>query len=73
MKSSGIDDAHIRLRKEFEEKLPPETVDGTLEDSVAKLIKGARVQQFVPVLAERIARDRLRTMSQAAPQLRRTG
>jgi protein-tyrosine phosphatase-like protein/uncharacterized protein DUF3562 len=73
MNSQGMDDIHVRLRKEFAATLPAETVDRTLDDSVATLTKGARVQLFVPVLAERVARDRLRAMSREAAPLRRTG
>jgi arsenate reductase (thioredoxin) len=64
--SNAIAEVDARLRKEFADLLSPETVDRTLQESVAQLTDNARVQLFVPVLAERVARDRLRALTRTA-------
>jgi arsenate reductase (thioredoxin) len=67
MAQSGIADADARLRSEFAGVLSVETVDRTLEESFSRLERSARIQAFVPVLAERAARDRLRHLATRKP------
>ncbi|MFP5332594.1 MAG: three-helix bundle dimerization domain-containing protein [Acidimicrobiia bacterium] len=51
-----------RLRREFDGQLNTETVQRLLDDSVATLAARARHSTWVPLLAERFARDRLRAV-----------
>ena len=48
-----------RLEAEFGELIPPDTIDRTLEESYERWSE-ARITMYVPVLAERAARDQLR-------------
>lgn len=51
-----------RLRREFDGQLNTETVQRLLDDSVATLAAGAQYSTWIPLLAERFARDRLRAV-----------
>jgi arsenate reductase len=53
-----------RLHGEFRGTFSAETIDRFFEESVGHL-EGARVQPFVPLLAERFARERLQAAAQA--------
>jgi arsenate reductase (thioredoxin) len=53
-----------RLHTEFRGTFSPETIDRFFEESFGHL-EGARVQSFVPLLAERFARERLQATAQA--------
>lgn len=48
-----------RLRGQFTGTFGPETVEGVLSDSLARLSDGARITAFLPLLAERFAKERL--------------
>jgi len=51
------------LEREFAGVYGPETIERFLTDSVDQLLPQARITTFVPVLAERFARDRLRALA----------
>ena len=51
------------LRDEFAGVFGPETIERFLTDSVDQLLPQARITTFVPVLAERFARDRLSALA----------
>jgi len=50
------------LTREFEPNVPWDTIHEVVEDTFASL-GGARIKSFVPILARRMARDRLRRMA----------
>ena len=54
-----------RLTPEFEGVFGPETLERFVEESWEQLSATARHQTFVPVLAERFARERLRALAQS--------
>lgn len=54
-----------RLHEEFEGVYSPETIDTTLSDSYESLAARAKITTFLPVLAERFARERLSAAAQA--------
>jgi arsenate reductase len=54
-----------RLAAEFAGVFGRETVERLVHESRARLAETARVRTFLPVLAERFARDRLRALAQA--------
>ena len=56
--SRSLVDVKARLQEEFD-GLPPETVDAVLQQSTTDLIERARVDDFIPLLAERRTRERL--------------
>lgn len=51
-------DTKTRLQNEFD-AVPPETVDAVLRQTTDELVAQARVETFIPVLAERQTRARL--------------
>jgi protein-tyrosine-phosphatase len=51
-----------RLRQRFDGQLNAETIERFLNDSYEEIAAGARLQQWLPLLAERFARDRLRAL-----------
>jgi arsenate reductase len=53
--------ATSRLAREYEGRFNQETVERFVRDSFASL-ETSRVQSFVPIIAERFARDRLRAL-----------
>lgn len=57
--------ASTRLRGEFSGIYSPETVDATLSDSFESLAARAKITTFLPVLAERFARERLSAAARA--------
>jgi hypothetical protein len=54
--------AEERLTEEFIGTFSAEVVTECLEGSARALILGARITSYIPMLAERIARDHLRAM-----------
>lgn len=54
-----------RLEREFSGVFGPETIDRFLGDSLDRLLPTAKVTQYVPLLTERFARDRLRALAKA--------
>jgi hypothetical protein len=54
------------LEREFRGVVPPELIDLAARESVSELANSARVQTFIPVLAHRRARQRLRQQARAA-------
>lgn len=64
-----ITQAHVRkaaesLAQEFEGVFSSETIERYISESV-ELLEGSRINDFVPVLAHRYARERLRAFAQA--------
>lgn len=60
-----LDRAIDRLAGEFRGVFSPESVAHVAKDSYARLAATATVDAFLPLLAERFARDRLRALAQA--------
>lgn len=58
-----ISQAAERLRKEFVGMLNQETIERFMNDSLDQILPRARVSQWIPLLAERFARQRLRALS----------
>jgi protein-tyrosine-phosphatase len=56
-----------RLRTEFAGSFNTETIERYMHDSLDDLLARARNTQWVPLLAERFARDRLRAMKRLQP------
>ncbi|MFI5047739.1 MAG: three-helix bundle dimerization domain-containing protein [Acidimicrobiia bacterium] len=56
-----IDDVATRLGKRFDGRVPPEVIAAIVRDS-ADRFAGARVVDFVPLLTERHAVQRLRLL-----------
>lgn len=56
-----------RLRVHFEGRLNAETIERYLNDSVDVLLPRARTSQWIPLLAERFAKDRLRALIRLDP------
>jgi hypothetical protein len=52
-----------RLRASFEGRLPNETIEATLRESIDALAKDAKVDKYVPLLAERRTRERLTALA----------
>lgn len=57
-----IREAAQRLRRRFDGQLNSETIERFMNDSVETLIQRATTSAWVPLLAERFARDRLRAL-----------
>ena len=57
-----IRQAALRLRRQFEGQLNVETIERFLSDSVDTLTDRAKATTWIPLLAERFARDRLRAL-----------
>lgn len=57
-----IAQAAERLRRQFEGKLNAETIERFMTDSVDQLASRAKTPAWIPLLAERFARDRLRAV-----------
>ena len=57
-----LEQASERLRREFEGKLNFETIERFMEDSVSRLATRADHSMWIPLLAERFTRDRLRAL-----------
>lgn len=55
-----LHEAAERLHREFDEVFSTETVEALLTDSFSRLRETATVQTFLPLLAERFTRERLR-------------
>ena len=51
------------LKRQFEGVFGPETVERLVADSLQELLPTATVMTFLPVLAERFAKDRLRALA----------
>lgn len=63
-------EAAVRLRREFDGLVDGETVERLLADSVERLSASARATTWIPLLAERLTRDRLRAASRPADPVR---
>jgi protein-tyrosine-phosphatase len=57
-----IQEAAERLRRQFEGKLNAETIERFMNSSLETLTERASTSTWVPLLAERFARDRLRAL-----------
>jgi hypothetical protein len=65
MDTRSLDGSNARLREEFDGLLPPEKIDEVFRQSTDELASGARVDNFVPLLAERRTRTRLAELAHA--------
>lgn len=52
-----------RLRKEFEGQVNVETIERMIADSLDQIVAKARLPQWVPMITEKYARDRLRALT----------
>ena len=52
-----------RLHEEFEGVHPPERIKQLLDDSVRQISRDSKVESYVPALAERLCRDRLKALA----------
>lgn len=57
-----IRDAAERLKRRFEGQLNTETIERFMNDSVDTLVQRANTSTWIPLLAERFAKDRLRAL-----------
>lgn len=57
-----IREAAERLKRRFEGQLNTETIERFMNESLDILVKQARTSAWIPLLAERFARDRLRAL-----------
>lgn len=57
-----VNQAAERLRREYEGRLNTETIERFLTDSLDRLVPTARATTWIPLLAERFTRDRLRAL-----------
>jgi hypothetical protein len=64
MDATMLADTKTRLRQEFG-AVPPETVDAVLRQATDDLVAHARVETFIPVIAERQTRARLAELARA--------
>lgn len=63
-----IHHAAMRLRQEFHGTFGIETIENVLSDSLSLLTVQARISTYVPLLAERFARERLQAASKTERQ-----
>lgn len=57
-----VKSAAERLRKEFEGEVNVETIERLMADSLDTILAKARLPQWVPMITEKFARDRLRAL-----------
>lgn len=57
-----IRQASVRLRREFDGRLNAETIERFMVDSLDMLLERASTTTWIPLLAERFSRDRLRAL-----------
>lgn len=57
-----VKQASVRLQKEFEGQLNAETIERFMTESVGMLEPHAKTTEWIPLLAERFTRDRLRAL-----------
>ncbi len=57
-----IRQAAERLQRQFDGQLNAETIERFMNDSLGVLLERSKTSQWVPLLAERFARDRLRAL-----------
>lgn len=57
-----IREAAVRLQRRFEGQLNPETIERFMNESLDYLVTRANTSTWIPLLAERFARDRLRAL-----------
>ena len=55
-------EGRVRLQRQFEGKLNAETIERFMNDSLDQLVARANTGMWIPLLAERFARDRLRAL-----------
>jgi arsenate reductase (thioredoxin) len=60
-----VDKAVDSLVEEFGDSHSRETVERVMQDSLTQLVHGAEVDDFVPTLAHRFARERLKALGRA--------
>ena len=67
-----LDSATNRLSREYAGVFSRETVERYVEETYDRLAEGASASDFLPLLTERFARDRLRALAQADGLLDKT-
>ena len=65
MDTRSVAAANARLREEFRSVIAPEKVDEVFRQSTLDLTEAARIENFVPLLAERLTRERLIALAHA--------
>jgi arsenate reductase len=60
-----VEKAIESLEEEFDEAHSRETIERVMDDSLQQLVRGAEVDDFVPTLAHRFARERLKALGRA--------
>jgi arsenate reductase len=60
-----VEKAVESLEEEFEGAHPRETVERVMDDSLQQLVRDAEVDDFLPTLAHRFARERLKALARA--------
>lgn len=60
-----VHEGAVRLHREFAGVFGVETIERLLADSLDRLLSDARVMVFVPLLAERFARERLHSAAKS--------
>ena len=65
MEHGSLVAASAQLREQYAGVFGPETIDQVLQESFDQLSATSRVASFVPLLAERFARERLQALAQA--------
>ena len=61
-----VDELRSDLQDEFGDRFPSDRIDELMDDSLARLAGQAAVEDFLPVLAYRYARERLMSLSRPA-------
>ncbi|MFC9998210.1 three-helix bundle dimerization domain-containing protein [Nocardia sp. NPDC127526] len=61
----ALDAAAARLEKEFADLVDRATIERLVTSAYDHFSKGAKVETFLPLLAERSARDHLKEMAEA--------
>ncbi|MFI6868802.1 three-helix bundle dimerization domain-containing protein [Nocardia sp. NPDC050406] len=62
----ALDAAAARLLREFGDQVDEETVDQLLHSAYDRVASHAKVETFLPLLAERYTRERLQTRAESA-------
>lgn len=63
----ALEAATTRLLREFGDQVDEETVDNLLHSAYHRVSANAKVETFLPLLAERSTRERLQTLAESAP------
>jgi hypothetical protein len=61
----AVGQAVLRLQAEFRDRIDAGTIAQVVADSVKRLADGATTTRWIPVLAERMAWDRMRDLTRS--------